>query len=87
MIIGAGLNKTGTMNVAVAVGTDLMVAAFCVAVSASNTFILPTHQENVLIMRPGGYRTRDYMRTELGMTVLYTGTDVVREVSFNTGFI
>jgi di/tricarboxylate transporter len=61
------------MNMAVAVGTDPMVAALVVAVSASNTFILPTHQVNALIMRPGGYRTKDYMRAGLGMTVLYTG--------------
>jgi len=61
------------MNMAAAVGTDPMVAALVVAVSASNTFILPTHQVNALIMRPGGYRTKDYMRVGLGMTVLYTG--------------
>jgi di/tricarboxylate transporter len=61
------------MNMAAAIGTDAMVAALVVAVSASNTFILPTHQVNALIMRPGGYRTKDYMRAGLGMTVLYTG--------------
>jgi di/tricarboxylate transporter len=61
------------MNMAATVGTDPVVAALVVAVSASNTFILPTHQVNALIMRPGGYRTKDYMRAGLGMTVLYTG--------------
>jgi di/tricarboxylate transporter len=61
------------MNMAAAVGTDPLVAALVVAVSASNTFILPTHQVNAMIMRPGGYRTKDYMRAGLGMTVLYTG--------------
>ena len=61
------------MNMAVAVGTDPVVAALVVAVSASNTFILPTHQVNALIMRPGGYRTKDYMRAGVGMTALYTG--------------
>jgi di/tricarboxylate transporter len=43
-----------------------------VAVSASNTFILPTHQVNALIMRPGGYRSKDYMKAGVGATVLYT---------------
>lgn len=61
------------MNMAADIGTDPMVAALIVAVSASNTFILPTHQVNALIMRPGGYRTKDYMRAGLGMTALYTG--------------
>lgn len=61
------------MNMAASIGTDPMIAALVVAVSASNTFILPTHQVNALIMRPGGYRTKDYMRAGLGMTVLYTG--------------
>lgn len=60
------------MNMAFAIGSDPLVAALVVAVSASNTFILPTHQVNALIMRPGGYRTKDYMRAGLGMTVLYT---------------
>lgn len=60
------------MNMAVSVGSDPMLAALVVAVSASNTFILPTHQVNAMIMRPGGYRTKDYMRAGLGMTFLYT---------------
>lgn len=60
------------MNMAASVGTDPMIAALVVAVSASNTFILPTHQVNAMIMRPGGYRTKDYMRVGVGMTVIYT---------------
>lgn len=60
------------MNMAVSVGTDPLIAALVVAVSASNTFILPTHQVNAMIMRPGGYKTKDYMKAGLGMTFLYT---------------
>lgn len=60
------------MNMAVAIGTNPSVAALIVAVSASNTFILPTHQVNALVMRPGGYQTKDYMRAGLGMTAIYT---------------
>ncbi len=65
------------MNMASSIGADPMIAALVVAVSASNTFILPTHQVNALIMRPGGYRTKDYMRAGVGMTVLYTAVLMV----------
>ncbi len=61
------------MNMAFSIGTDPMVAGLVVAVSASNTFILPTHQVNALIMHPGGYKTKDYIRAGLGMSILYTG--------------
>lgn len=60
------------MNMAAAVGTDPVLAAIVVALSASNTFILPTHQVNALIMRPGGYRTRDYMKAGVGATIFFT---------------
>jgi len=60
------------MNMAVGVGTNPVVAAMVVGISASNTFVLPTHQVNALIMRPGGYRTKDYMRAGFGATILYT---------------
>jgi di/tricarboxylate transporter len=33
--------------------------------------MLPTHQVNALIMRPGGYRTIDYARAGIVMTVLF----------------
>ena len=59
------------MNMATTAGIDPRVAAMVVAVACSNTFILPTHQVNALIMRPGGYRTIDYFRAGSGMTILY----------------
>lgn len=61
------------MNMTASIGADPAVAALVVAVSASNTFVLPTHQVNALIMRPGGYKTKDYMRVGFGMSVLYVG--------------
>ena len=61
------------MNMAASIGANPSVAAMVVAVSASNTFILPTHQVNALVMRPGNYKTRDYMRVGFGMSVLYVG--------------
>jgi len=59
------------MNMAGTAGADPRIAAMVVAVACSNTFILPTHQVNALIMRPGGYKTKDYFRAGVGMTVLY----------------
>jgi di/tricarboxylate transporter len=47
------------------------MAALVVGLSASNTFILPTHQVNALIMRPGGYRTTDYTKAGAFMTVIF----------------
>ncbi|MFA5719224.1 MAG: SLC13 family permease [Desulfobulbaceae bacterium] len=60
-----------SMNMAVSAGADPRMAALVVAVACSNTFILPTHQVNALIMRPGGYKTIDYFRAGSGMTVIY----------------
>lgn len=59
------------MNMAVQSGTDPRIAALAVALSASNTFILPTHQVNALVMRPGGFHAADYLRAGAGMTVVY----------------
>jgi di/tricarboxylate transporter len=59
------------MNMAGSAGADPRMAALVVAVACSNTFILPTHQVNALVMRPGGYRTIDYFRAGSGMTILY----------------
>ncbi len=60
-----------SMNMALSCGADPRMAALLVAVAASNTFILPTHQVNALIMRPGGYKVIDYVRAGTGMSVLF----------------
>ncbi|MDD5153842.1 MAG: SLC13 family permease [Desulfovibrionales bacterium] len=59
------------MNMAVMAGGDPRLAALVVALSASNTFVLPTHQCNALVMKPGGYRTLDYVKAGAIMTALY----------------
>jgi len=59
------------MNMGLQIGADPRIMALTVAVAASNTFILPTHQVNALVMRPGGYKTIDYMKAGFGMTILY----------------
>jgi di/tricarboxylate transporter len=59
------------MNMAVMAGGDPRMAALVVGLSASNTFVLPTHQVNALIMRPGGYRTVDYAKAGAVMTAIF----------------
>ena len=59
------------MNMAVMAGGDPRMAALVVGLSASNTFLLPTHQVNALVMRPGGYRTVDYAKAGAVMTVIF----------------
>jgi di/tricarboxylate transporter len=59
------------MSMAIKAGADPRITAMVVAIAASNTFVLPTHQVNALIMRPGGYRTADYAKAGAGMTVLF----------------
>ncbi|MCK4546969.1 MAG: SLC13 family permease [Candidatus Eisenbacteria sp.] len=50
--------------------------ALLVAVCASNSFVLPTHQVNALFMSPGGYRSADYLRAGGIMTLLFIGIAV-----------
>ena len=64
------------MNMAVMAGGDPRMAALVVGLSASNTFVLPTHQVNALIMRPGGYRTADYAKAGAVMTVLFLAVEL-----------
>lgn len=52
-------------------GLDPRMLALLVAVSVSNSFLLPTHQVNALLMGPGGYRNKDYLRAGGSMTVLF----------------
>lgn len=59
------------MNMAIMAGVDPRMAALVVGLSASNTFVLPTHQVNALIMRPGGYRTIDYTKAGGIMTIIF----------------
>jgi di/tricarboxylate transporter len=59
------------MNMAVMAGGDPRMAALVVGLSASNTFVLPTHQVNALMMRPGGFRTVDYAKAGIVMTGIF----------------
>jgi di/tricarboxylate transporter len=65
------------MNMALDTGADPCVAALVVGIAASNTFVLPTHQVNALIMRPGGYTTIDYVKAGIGMTLLFAAVTLL----------
>ncbi len=59
------------VSIAVAAGGDPAIFAMTVAISTSNSFLIPTHQVNALIMGPAGYRVVDFMRTGGIMTILF----------------
>ena len=59
------------VNIAIGAGADPAVFALTVALATSNSFFLPTHQVNALIMGPAGYRVADFMRAGGVMTILF----------------
>lgn len=59
------------VNIAIGVGADPAVFALTVAIATSNSFLIPTHQVNALIMGPAGYRVPDFMRAGGVMTLLF----------------
>lgn len=59
------------VNIAIGAGANPAVFALTVALATSNSFFLPTHQVNALIMGPAGYRVADFMRAGGIMTVLF----------------
>lgn len=59
------------VNIAIGVGADPAVYALTVALAASNSFLIPTHQVNALIMGPAGYRVPDFLRAGGIMSILF----------------
>jgi di/tricarboxylate transporter len=59
------------VNLAIPAGADPAVFALTVAIATSNSFLIPTHQVNALLMGPGGYRVPDFMRAGGIMTILF----------------
>ncbi len=59
------------VNIAIGIGANPSVFALLVALSTSNSFLIPTHQVNALIMGPAGYRVPDFMRAGGIMTLLF----------------
>ena len=59
------------VNIALGAGADPALFALTVAISTSNSFLIPTHQVNALLMGPGGYQVADFMRAGGIMTILF----------------
>ena len=59
------------VNIAIGVGADPAVYALTVAIATSNSFLIPTHQVNALIMGPAGYRVADFIKAGSIMTILF----------------
>ncbi|MCP3916296.1 MAG: SLC13 family permease [bacterium] len=52
-------------------GIDPRALALLVGICAQNSFLLPTHQVNALLMVPGGYKNADYLKAGGIMTLLF----------------
>jgi di/tricarboxylate transporter len=65
------------INIAIGVGANPAVFALTVALSTSNSFLIPTHQVNALIMGPGGYRVADFMKAGGIMTIMFLVVEIM----------
>ena len=65
------------INLAINTGASPAMFALTVAISTSNSFLLPTHQVNALIFGPGGYRVADFLRAGSVMTLLFLVVSLV----------
>lgn len=59
------------VNIAVGANANPAIFALTVAIATSNSFMIPTHQVNALIMGPANYRVLDFMRAGGGMSILF----------------
>lgn len=64
------------VNIAIGAGANPALFALTVALSTSNSFLIPTHQVNALIMGPGGYRVTDFMRAGGIMTIVFLVVEI-----------
>jgi di/tricarboxylate transporter len=73
------------INIALASGGNPAVYALIVALSVSNTFLLPGASPTLLIVAgPGGYKPRDFVRVGLPLTaVMLVVTLIMVNVVFN----
>ena len=66
------------INIALASGGNPAAYALIVAISTSNTFLLPSANPVLLVVAgPGGYRTRDFLRVGLPLTLLILATTLI----------
>ncbi len=65
------------VSIGMIAGVDPRPLVLLAAVNAGNSFILPTHQVNALMMTAGGYKTRDYFKAGGGMTIVFLVVSVL----------
>ena len=59
-------------------GVDVSMAFLAVAYGASCAFVLPfAHQCNLMIMGPGGYQTKDFVKVGAGLSIVMAATAIV----------
>lgn len=71
------------VNIAIGANANPAIFALTVAIATSNSFLIPTHQVNALIMGPAGYSVPDFMRAGGIMTLLFL---VVSMIMLNVVF-
>lgn len=59
------------MNMGSIGGMDPRALALLAAVCTANSFLLPTHQVNAMLMTPGGYQNRDYLKAGSGLSLFF----------------
>ncbi len=64
------------VSIGMMAGVDPRPLVLLAAVCAGNSFVLPTHQVNALLMTAGGYKTRDYFKAGGGMTLVFLAVAV-----------
>ena len=65
------------INLALAANADPLEFALIAAFGASNNFLTASNAVNSLISGPGGYRTREFVRIGLPLTLLFAVTSVL----------
>ena len=66
------------ISVAIATGGSPQAYAMIVALSSSNTFLIPSgHPALMMVAGPGGYRTSDFLRAGLPLTILVLVTTLL----------
>lgn len=65
------------VSIAIAAGASPALFALTVAISTSNSFIIPMHQVNALIMGPAGYKVKDFLKSGAMMTTLFLIVSIV----------
>lgn len=65
-------------------GLSSQVLVLQVGVCAANSFIIPTHHVNALLMTPGGYRVPDYLRAGSILSMVFVTVSTIMLYLFYT---